>query len=101
MSDVDFSTIKQLSGDFGNTLTTTLWRVIENLDEPNFGLVSVHPQEARAQDTDTVGYFIRSERFVQQFPHVTARGLIGQLATFCHGRRGPIGQGEVVLKGAG
>lgn len=100
VSEIDFDAVKQLKKAFGNSMTTTLWRVIENLDEPNFGLVSVHPQQARSSDSETIRYFIRSALFVDQFPNVNASDLLTQLATFCHGRRGPIGQGELILADA-
>lgn len=99
-SNIDFSTIMKLKKGFGNTLTTTLWRVIENLEEPNFGLVSIHPQADIHGVAEPVRYFIRSAKFIQQFPHVDAKTVITQLASFCYGRRGPIGQGEIVLTDA-
>lgn len=94
---VDLDRIKELSKLFHNSMTTTLWRVVENLDEPTVGLVSIHPQSVPLENQPPVRYFIRSRRFTEQFATVTEDGLFRTLGTFCFGRRGPIGERDVVL----
>lgn len=95
--DIDFGRIRALHKTYGNTMTATLWRTIESLDTPAVGLVSIHPQEEPESDCDPVRYFLRSIPFAQQFAGVTAEQLFYMLRTFCYGRRGPIGTGEIIL----
>lgn len=96
-SGVSMATVQEYSKLFGNSLTTTLWRVVENLDVPTLGMVSIHPRERPANAQSPVRYFIRSKQFASQFANVQADALFGALRSFCHGRRGPIGEGEVVV----
>ena len=97
-SEVTFDRVKGLARLFQNTMTTTLWRTVEAMDVAAVGMVSCHPQDRGSEEP--VRYFLRSKRFVEQFPGVTPEGLLGQLAGFCYGSRGPIGSSEVVLRDA-
>lgn len=99
-ADISFETVKALKSIFGNSMTTTLWRIVENLDMAAFGLVSIHPQEQAEPGQGPIRYFIRSRAFEEQFPNADELFLFGCLRAFCFGRRGPIGQGEVVLSDA-
>lgn len=99
-ASIDFDTIKILKKSFGNSLTTTLWRVVENLDRPALGLVSIHPKAAPEPGASPVRYFIRSGAFAKLFPAVTEFDLFLMIQRFCYGRRGPLGSGEVVLQDA-
>lgn len=95
---VDMNAVKSFSKSFGNSLTTTLWRVVENLDEPTIGLVSIHPHTVPSADQPPIRYFIRSRRFAQQFAHVTDEMLFATIARVVHRRGGgPIGSKEMVL----
>jgi hypothetical protein len=96
-SAMDFDHVRALSQLFSNTMTSTLWRAVESMDEPAVGLVTVHPRGVVAPGTDPVRYFIRSKQFAAQFPGVTGNQLFQELRTFCFGKRGPIGASEVVL----
>lgn len=97
-SSVSMDRVKVLSKAFGNSLTTTLWRVVENLDEPTVGLVSVHPHEVCDGATPPIRYFIRSRSFAAQFAHVTDEHLFRMLASVVKRTGGgPIGSREVVL----
>lgn len=94
-SPLNIDWIKSLSGVFGNTITSTLWRAVEAADSPVFGLVSQHPRQAIGEEP--IRYFIRSRTFVGQFSGVTPNQVFGSLQTFCRNGRGPLGQNQVVL----
>jgi len=99
---IDFDALKKLKKTFGNSLTTTLWRVVENCDGLALGLVTIHPQTSPAPGANPVRYLIRSPQFAARFPAVNELALFAKMQTLCWGRRGPIGSGDIVLTdGAG
>ncbi len=102
-SALGFKAISGLAKRFGNTLTTTFWRMIEDRD-PNaavFGMVTAHPRypEIGSGDNgDPIRYFIRSRAFREKFGHVTpeaAFALIERNAT--HKKKGPVFDAMEVL----
>ena len=96
-SPISFDRVKALSKEFGNTMTSTLWRVVESNEEAAFGLVSRHPRHEATPGEEDVRYFLRSRAFTAQFPHVTGAAVFQRLASFCYGSRGPIGSDEVII----
>jgi len=44
-----------------------------------------------------VRYLIRSPRFAAEYARADGVTLFGQVASKCHGRRGPIGDGELEI----
>jgi hypothetical protein len=96
-SPVSFDRVKALSKEFGNTMTSTLWRVVESNEEAAFGLVSRHPRREASAGEEDVRYFLRSRVFAARFPHITGAAVFRRLASFCHGSRGPIGSDEVII----
>lgn len=97
---VDFNTVKKLKKAFGNSLTTTLWRVVENASGLAFGLIFIHPHSQPPPGENPVRYFIRSPQFAARFPAVSELALFAEMQTFCYGTRGPIGSAEVLLRDA-
>lgn len=95
---ITFENIKKLSSEFGNTMTSTLWRAVESAPKLLFGLVSQHP--GHPIGPEPMRYFVRSRPFAEQFQTVTAQEIFGNVAKFCHGNRGPIGQGEIHMRDA-
>jgi hypothetical protein len=100
---IGFKSIKKLSKRYGNTLTTTLWRAIEERDasKPAFGMVSAHPhyddigREGAGKD---VRYFIRSDAFRARFGHVTPAACWDFLSTHAsRSRKGPLLQSSMDL----
>lgn len=89
---VTFDRIRKMSKAYGNSMTTTLWRAVEHLDIPAVGIVSQHPTSPETDEP--VRYLIRSRRFEQSFSHLTEATLFRFLASYCFGRRGPLGQTE-------
>ena len=64
-----FDLVQGAQKEFGNTLTTSFWRLVETLDIPALGVVGKHPHhERRAIDPrQPFRYFIRSRRFLDRF----------------------------------
>jgi len=95
------ASIKQLSSQFGNTITSTLWRAVESSESPTFGMVSIHPREAPVEGEPTIRHFLRSLSFSKAFGNVSAAEVFVALRSVCFGSRGLIGQGDVLLTDAG
>lgn len=91
-----FKSIQQLSRRYKNTLTTTLWRMVEEREpgKPAFGMVSAHPHHSdigRGDADEDVRYFIRSKGFKSQFASITPEQCWNFLkANISRGRRGPL-----------
>lgn len=94
---VSFERVKALGRGFGNTMTSTLWRTVESLSPPCFGLIGRHPRHDSVAGEPDVRYFIRSRLFAEQFANVTGEAIYRHLQSFCFGSRGPIGSSEVLL----
>lgn len=99
----EFSSIQTLSKMFGNTLTMTLWRFVEDAlpNEPIFGIISCHPW--RVSDTfdpsDPCRYFIESPGFRTQFGNVTSTEAFEAVRSYASwAKKGPLGVGEIVFK---
>ena len=71
-----FDSVKSLKQRYGNTLTSTFWRFVEDRD-PNaavFGLISQHPHHAdigQGPNGEPVHNFVTSVGFRRRFPNVT------------------------------
>ena len=95
-------TIRNLSSSYGNTITSTLWRYVEEVgrDTPMIALVSGHPhhQPTNFDPTQPCKHCVESDAFKRQFSNVSEIELYGHLRSYCrHGTRGPIGCAEVDL----
>jgi len=87
----------EIAKTFGNTITATLWRVVETLETPCFGMVSCSPHENAPASTRKVRYFIRSQRFAHEFSNTTSSQLFSRLKEFCRHGRGPLGESDIVV----
>lgn len=94
--ELNFSNIRSLAKRYGNTITSTLWRIVEDR-EPNlpvFGMITVHPRHPTIGATESgkpVQHFIRSSGFSRQFPNVSPRDayrVLSRNASF--NKAGPI-----------
>ncbi len=92
--------VKQLKGAYGNTMTSTLWRVVETSERIIFGAVSCHPRHL-GDDFDVsepLKYFIRSPQFMRRFSGINEAILWTHLQQYCSwARGGPLGAEEVIL----
>ena len=101
-SPVGISAIQSLRQTFRNTLSSTLWRYVEELGDelPLVGLITVHPH--RRGDVDDqkpdCRHFIRSGAFRSRFSGISSSRLYSEIARYC-GRQsgGPLGEAELVL----
>lgn len=72
-----FEAMKSLKARYGNTLTSTFWRYVEDRtpERPVFGLISRHPRHPSIGSGDNgedVHYFIGSEAFRKRFSSTSA-----------------------------
>jgi hypothetical protein len=100
----EMKSVRMLSEKFGNTITMTLWRLIEEAhnDHCIFGIISAHPVHlGKGFDRSSpCRYFIESPAFRAQFGNVsesTGFRAIQSYATSARG--GSLGQGVVRLEG--
>lgn len=97
-----FETVRTLHETFGNTLTMTLWRVVEGAPDatPLFGMISPHPWRVPADfdPSHPIRYFIESPGFRRQFGDVTEVSAFKAMRSYAASRRGgPLGEGEVMF----
>jgi Zn-dependent peptidase ImmA (M78 family) len=96
----DFKVIKSIARDFGNSMTSTLWRFVEALEIPALGVVSQHPHyiDSTFNPNSPCRYFVRSKKFEERFSRVTETQVFGLMQQLCDFRKGgPIGNNEIVL----
>lgn len=97
LSTLNFTLVQAIKKRYGNTLTSSLWRLVEALDVPALGLVGPPPWEITT-DVAQCRYFIRSNRFIEQFANVTEQQACHLLRMCSTQRRGgPIADDDVVL----
>src|SRR5260370_4198171 len=94
--------IKGLPARFGNTITSTLWRFVEeaHADKMLVGVVSKHPRKESAPlEGGPCRYFIQSPAFRETFSTVSQREILSTIGSYCrwHQRGGMIGEQEVGL----
>lgn len=99
------TSVQKIAKEFGNTITSTLWRFVEEVcaEIPVVALVSAHPHyvEAAKNPAEPCRRCIESPRFKREFGHLTEMELFGMLSTYCsYKKRGPLGEDELVLTDA-
>lgn len=98
LSEPNFALVQEIKKHYGNTLTSSLWRMVEALDIPALGLVGPPPWVRAANNTDPCRYFIRSTVFAEQFANVTEHQACDLLrACASHRSGGPIANDDVIL----
>lgn len=97
-------TVRSLAKTFGNTITMTLWRIIEEAHkgEPIFGVISGHPHHPD-NDFDPLNpcrYFIESPAFRDRFSMITEVQAFGAIQSYAsRARGGPLGESAVIFTG--
>jgi hypothetical protein len=97
------ATVRATAEKFGNTITMTLWRLVEEAhgDAAIFGIVSGHPKHPTREFNPAAPcrYFIESPRFRERFGDVTEVEAFEAMQGYATGARGgPLGAGEVVFR---
>jgi hypothetical protein len=95
-----FDVVQGAQKAFGNTLTTSFWRLVETLDIPALGVVGKHPHHDRSEIdvTQPFRYFIRSRKFLERFSTITEADTFQMIKSYCTWKkRGPLGQAEMVV----
>ncbi len=98
------ATVKRLAKGYGNTITMTLWRLVEEAHQgtPMFGVISVHPIRLGPEFDPRLPcrYFIESPAFRERFGNVTEASAFQAIQRYASGRAGgPLGVGEQVFIG--
>jgi hypothetical protein len=99
-SKPSFSLVQTISRNFGNSLTSTLWRSIEILDVPAVGPASQHPKytDATFDPNNPCRYFIRSRVYVDEFSNIGEQDVFRIVQKACtYKKGGPIAGGEVLV----
>lgn len=96
------SSVQKLGKAFGNTITSTLWRFVEDASRgaAMVGVVSEHPlHPSSAFDAlAPCKYFIRSPTFAAKFSSIDEITAFGHIAGYCTSARGgPLGESEIIL----
>ncbi|ABE65071.1 conserved hypothetical protein (plasmid) [Nitrobacter hamburgensis X14] len=106
-SEPSLGHIRQLSERFGNTMTSTLWRFIEqgHRGRPMVALVTGHPHQIkRKADFDPANpcrYCVQSPAFVQRFGGLGEVDLFRVVTSYAGAQRGGgLGAKEVILADA-
>jgi hypothetical protein len=100
-----FASIRMLKDHYGNTMTSTFWRFVEDRDPdvPTFGLMSQHPhypEIGAAKDGDPIYRFVVSTAFQKKFGHLKAPDIYALVArNASRNKRGPIINEVDVLPG--
>jgi hypothetical protein len=96
----EIKTIKTLKARYGNTITTTLWRYVEQSEEPMIGGISCHPCQL-PEDFDSEApfrYLVGSRNFQNRFSKVRESEIFTRIQSYCSNRRGgPLGAADVPL----
>ena len=88
--------IRAIAKHFGNTITSTLWRCVEQSEEVTFAAIGEHPRHPR-EGKPSIEYFVRSKSFEQQFAAVTEAEIWNWVQTYCgYKLTGPLGSSEIV-----
>lgn len=99
------SLVKSLSKGFGNTMTSTLWRFVEQAHggRPIVALVTGHPHPSQRKPTfdaeHPCRYCIESPPFQERFGGITEKDLFANIVDYCGPQSGgTLGQSELVLQ---
>lgn len=98
-----FKNINLLKKQYGNTLTSTFWRFVEERDpdRATFGLISQHPHYSdigSGPGGEPIHHFVASPGFRLKFPHVSAMDVYAIVKrNASRSRKGPVVSGIDVL----
>lgn len=92
--------VRGLAKHFGNTITSTLWRCVEQNEDIVFAVIGEHPIRP-SDDKPPIEYFIRSRSFARQFANITEAHVWPWLQSYCRNRMaGPLGSSDIPVADA-
>jgi Predicted Zn peptidase len=90
---------KTLSKEFGNSVTSTLWRTVETLETPCFGFISENPHTIYSTVNDTpTRHFFRSPAFAEYYISVTEEHVWQYVSANCSNKKWKILDEEISIK---
>lgn len=92
--------VTTLKKRYGNTITTTLWRYVEQSEEPMVGAISCHPHRPPPEfdPANPFRYFVGSRSFQERFSKIREVDLFKEIRNYSSNRRGgPLGASELIL----
>lgn len=99
--EFDWKAVSSVGKSFGNTLTTTLWEIVNSSPDRVLGLMSVHPRHTgfcERAGTGNVAYFFGSSSFEAQFSNISEDDVFRGICTYVgFNKRGPLGSGIQTL----
>jgi hypothetical protein len=98
--EVGISTLMVLKKRYENTITTTLWRYVEQSEFPMLGGISQHPHRPTPEfdPQNPFRYFVGSKTFQQRFSGTGEAEIFDQVRGYCANRRGgPLGAADLFL----
>ena len=99
-SKPSFDLVQGAKKQFGNTLTTSFWRLVEALDIPALGVIGKHPHHGRKEIdlAQPFRYFVGSRKFLELFSGVTETDAFAMVKSYCSwNKKGPLGQKELII----
>jgi hypothetical protein len=98
--DPNLQAVLKLKKRYDNTITTTLWRYVEQSELPLVGGISHHPMRP-GEDfnvAEPFRYFVGSPRFLREFSRTTEVEVFSHVCRYCANKKaGPLGSAEIVL----
>jgi hypothetical protein len=96
---LDLARVRAMAFQFGNTITSTLWRSVEADENPSFAVIGEHPHYPT--EKPEVEYLIRSKSFARRFPNFSETDVSRLLREYCQFvKRGTLGSGEITIADA-
>lgn len=99
--NVGISAVTTLKKRYANTITTTLWRYVEQSEQPVVGAISCHPHRTPPEfdSSNPFRYFVGSRTFQEQFSKTREVDLFRQVQSYCADRKGgPLGATDLLLQ---
>jgi hypothetical protein len=94
---LDFNLVRALAKSLGNTITSTLWRAVEQHNDIVFATVGGHPHHLE-ENTKPIDYLIRSPSFSTQFSNLSEEDIWSWVLSYCkYTKTGPLGTSEILL----
>jgi Zn-dependent peptidase ImmA (M78 family) len=98
--EAGISSLTALKKRYGNTITTTLWRYVEQSESPMLGAISAHPHRPTPEfdPENPFRYFVGSKTFHERFSSTQETEIFNQMCRYCANRRGgPLGAADLLL----